>query len=159
MLTMDRPLRHMAWANAQVFAALTQLPWSAMAAHGPDAEWTAGRIIHHIVNAAGRYAYRLGMDELPDVPAPTSMNDVRALASRLARWDALLLEAAGVEDAVLEFEFAGAVRTARRSTILAQAVHHATEHRAQLMDALAIDGHHPIALDDIDLWSFEYAGF
>jgi uncharacterized damage-inducible protein DinB len=39
--------------------------------------------------------------------------------------------------------------------LLVQAVHHATEHRAQLIDALESRGHQSINLDDIDLWAFE----
>jgi uncharacterized damage-inducible protein DinB len=42
-----------------------------------------------------------------------------------------------------------------RSTILSQAIHHATEHRAQLAAALEAKGFNPVNLDDLDLWSFE----
>ena len=41
------------------------------------------------------------------------------------------------------------------STIVTQSIHHATEHRAQLIDALEFKGFKPINLDDIDLWSFD----
>ena len=47
--------------------------------------------------------------------------------------------------------------TRERSTIISQAVHHATEHRAQLIDALEYKGYKIINLDDIDLWAFESA--
>jgi uncharacterized damage-inducible protein DinB len=42
-----------------------------------------------------------------------------------------------------------------RSTILSQAIHHATEHRAQLASALEAKGFEPVNLDDLDLWSYE----
>jgi len=42
-----------------------------------------------------------------------------------------------------------------RSTILSQAIHHATEHRAQIASALEAKGFTPINLDDLDLWEFE----
>ncbi|NCV77343.1 MAG: hypothetical protein EBW21_06725, partial [Actinobacteria bacterium] len=45
--------------------------------------------------------------------------------------------------------------TRERSTIISQAVHHATEHRAQLIDALEFKRYKVINLDDIDLWAFE----
>jgi uncharacterized damage-inducible protein DinB len=42
-----------------------------------------------------------------------------------------------------------------RSTILSQAIHHATEHRAQFAAALEAKGFTPLDLDEIDLWSYE----
>jgi DNA replication protein DnaC len=41
------------------------------------------------------------------------------------------------------------------STILVQAVHHASEHRAQISDILAANKMDVLNLDEIDLWSFE----
>ena len=41
------------------------------------------------------------------------------------------------------------------STILAQAIHHAAEHRAQIADILAANNLDVLNLDKIDLWSFE----
>jgi uncharacterized damage-inducible protein DinB len=42
-----------------------------------------------------------------------------------------------------------------RSTVLSQAIHHATEHRAQIASALEVKGFEPINLDDISLWDYE----
>jgi uncharacterized damage-inducible protein DinB len=42
-----------------------------------------------------------------------------------------------------------------RSTILAEAIYHAAEHRTQLIDALESKGYQPVSLDDLDLWKFE----
>jgi uncharacterized damage-inducible protein DinB len=42
-----------------------------------------------------------------------------------------------------------------RSSILSQAIHHATEHRAQIASALEAKGFTPVNLDDLDLWSYE----
>ena len=77
------------------------------------------------------------------------------LRTALASHDANLMFAAGLEDQELEWVRDG--RTLRRwsSTILSQAVHHATEHRAQLIDALEFRSYTPINLDDIDLWPFD----
>lgn len=41
-----------------------------------------------------------------------------------------------------------------RSTILSQASHHATEHRAQLVAALEAKEFNGINLDRMDLWAF-----
>jgi len=42
-----------------------------------------------------------------------------------------------------------------RSTVLSQAIHHATEHRAQIASALEAKGFKPVDLDDISLWAYE----
>ena len=45
----------------------------------------------------------------------------------------------------------------QRSTVVAQAIHHATEHRAQIAGALATNGIDTIDLDALDLWAFTEA--
>jgi hypothetical protein len=41
------------------------------------------------------------------------------------------------------------------TSVIAQFVHHATEHRAQIADIMAVNKMDVINLDAIDLWSFE----
>jgi uncharacterized damage-inducible protein DinB len=48
----------------------------------------------------------------------------------------------------------GATVTRARSTIISQAIHHATEHRAQLISALEAKGFTSINLDHYDLWAY-----
>jgi hypothetical protein len=63
--------------------------------------------------------------------------------------------AVGQEDREIEFKQQDKLIYRWASTILTQAVHHATEHRAQLIDTLEYKGFKPINLDDIDLWAFD----
>jgi hypothetical protein len=44
--------------------------------------------------------------------------------------------------------------TRARSTVLAQAIHHATEHRAQIAGALAAHGIDALDLDELDVWAY-----
>jgi uncharacterized damage-inducible protein DinB len=90
-----------------------------------------------------------------DIPEVKSMSDLSALASLLAQFDSQILSQAELADETLTIKEGDRTFTALRSTILAEASYHATEHRAQLLDALESKGHFPIKLDDIDLWSFE----
>jgi uncharacterized damage-inducible protein DinB len=70
----------------------------------------------------------------------------------------MLLDCVKLEDIQLEFVNAEGEQVKRwRSTILSQAIHHATEHRAQIASALEAKGFDPVNLDDLDLWSFEKA--
>jgi len=42
-----------------------------------------------------------------------------------------------------------------RSTVLSQAIHHATEHRTHIASALEAKGFKPVDLDNISLWDYE----
>ncbi|MFM8446542.1 MAG: hypothetical protein ACKN9Z_04205, partial [Actinomycetota bacterium] len=67
-----------------------------------------------------------------------------------------LQECAKLDDIQMEFEnYAGKLVKRWRSTILSQAIHHATEHRAQIASALEAKGFTPVDLDELDLWAFE----
>ena len=73
-----------------------------------------------------------------------------------AKVDAMLLDCVKLEDIQLEFTNSEGEQVKRwRSTILSQAIHHATEHRAQIASALEAKGFTPVNLDDLDLWSYE----
>jgi uncharacterized damage-inducible protein DinB len=143
----------MAWANQKVFSAVDALPADALKSYIVNEEWTAGEILHHICDSAGFYAYRLGVG--PKKVELTQSHEISDLRSAIANHDANLISAAGLEDKELEWVRDGKTLKRWSSTILSQAVHHATEHRAQLMDALEFRGFVPISLDDLDLWSFD----
>ena len=83
------------------------------------------------------------------------MSDVADIAKQLADFDAIAIGESEKPDELITRDVEGKLTTNLRSTVLAQAVHHATEHRAQLIDALEFKGYKPINLDDIDLWNFE----
>src|SRR4051812_25432393 len=152
--TLDRLLRHMAWANGQLVARLSEQPVEALALTAPRNEWSAGRILAHLLNAAQGYASRMkGVARPPDVEAPTSAQALADLGGLLEAADAGL-RAQATEPDVLVSHPDPARGQDLRSTILAQAIHHATEHRAQIAGALATNGNNAIDLDAIDLWEF-----
>jgi uncharacterized damage-inducible protein DinB len=150
--TLDRLLRHMAWANAQLVARLREQPVEALALTAPRNEWSAGRILAHLVNAAQGYSSRMeGVPRPADVETPTTAAELADLGAKLADVDARLRRQATEPDVLIRHQ----VRTDEqdyRSTILAQSIHHATEHRAQVAGALATNGNDAIDLDAIDVW-------
>jgi uncharacterized damage-inducible protein DinB len=153
--TLDRLLRHMAWANAGLIDRLKTLPDGALALAAPGNEWTVAMILDHLVGAAGGYAERLGAGPLPpDTHPPTTVGELDAIAAACATYDARLREAAGATEGMAEYVREGEVRRRARSTILAQAIHHATEHRAQIAEALATNGVRAVDLDELDLWAY-----
>ena len=152
--TLDRLLRHMAWANAQVVARLLEQPVDALALTAPDNEWSAGRILAHLLNAAQGYGSRMaGLARPPDMDPPASTTELVDLGARLAAADATLRTQATEPDDLIGHRD-DPNRHDLRSTILAQAIHHATEHRAQIAGALSTNGNDAIDLDAIDLWEY-----
>lgn len=157
MVTLERALRHLAWADQRLFAELADLPPAALdARYAPDA-WTVGALARHIVGGAEWYRYCLTGGEWTDLSDPGSREDLLVLGAYLADLDAALLAQVSLPDQEVVFADEDGPRTALRSTILTQACLHSTEHRAQIACALEVRGFGPIVLDDYDLWAFETA--
>lgn len=146
----------MAWANQALIARLTEQPDDALALTAPMNEWSAGRILVHLVNAAANYANRLeGLERYKAGDVTLTAAQLPALGERLAGIDARLRAAATQAEGPADY--AGGDGPFPRSTVISQAIHHATEHRAQIAGALATNGNAAIDLDAIDLWEFTEA--
>lgn len=147
----------MAWANSYVFDQMAKLSETELTLAAPKDEWTAAEILEHLIPPG--YAHRL--DGLPRVETfvPKNSLEVLALKEISAGLDARLREAAKTPDGFIEFTRDGEVIRHARQTILAQSIHHATEHRAQIAGIYASHGMKVIDLDSIDLWAFaDYEG-
>lgn len=161
-IALDRLLAHMAWANQKTIEHLQTLPEDSLKAFATNPEWFVGEIVYHIVDSADHYAYRISGTPALTQPGDPCIDEVKGIADltrlkeQAAKVDAMLLDCVKLEDIQLEFVNAEGERVKRwRSTILSQAIHHATEHRAQIASALEAKGFTPVNLDDLDLWSFE----
>jgi uncharacterized damage-inducible protein DinB len=155
--TLDRQLTHMAWANTEMFAVLVALPEAAYAYTSPGSEWSVGAIAHHLTTAAENYAQRLhGEPRAEKRELPATANDIRALAAALAVADAKLRAGAQLPgDEILTWiSIDGEEISVPRWVLVNQAVHHATEHRAQIAGALAANGNASLDLDALDVWSY-----
>jgi uncharacterized damage-inducible protein DinB len=152
--TLDRLLRHMAWANAALIDQLAGLTDDALGLSSPRNEWTVAMILQHLVDAAERYAARLeGMPRPGDSEPPTTVAELIELAIRCAAMDARIRAQAAFPDGPSPSPDPGKAGRAR-STIVGQAIHHATEHRAQIAGALATNGIDAIDLDALDVWAY-----
>jgi uncharacterized damage-inducible protein DinB len=157
---LERLLAHMKWANRLTIEHLQTLPDEALKAFATNSEWFVGEIMHHIVEAADNYAYRITnvRCEVPGekIQELESIKDLEFLKVQADAIDTALQECAKLDDIQLEFvNYSGNLVKRWRSTILSQAIHHATEHRAQIASALEAKGFKPVDLDELDLWSFE----
>ena len=149
-----RLLRHMGWANQGVYDAVKGLPDVALGAYIVNAEWTAGRILQHIVGGADWNVFCLTEAPCRDIELPASMTSLNSLQEQLVEFDSKILSQAELPDEYITIKEEDGSWDALRSTILAQAIYHAAEHRTQLIDALESKGFSPISLDDLDLWKF-----
>jgi uncharacterized damage-inducible protein DinB len=167
-MEMKKLLQHMAWANEGILNKVSQLPDEALDSYLVNPEWTAREIARHIASSATWYGWRL-LDksafteadhqewqrklDLTEIP-PVTSKDVQTTIAYAKAADAVLLEAAALPEGDVVREWKGATIIRKRSTILSQAIHHATEHRAQLVSALEYKGFTTINLDDYDLWNY-----
>lgn len=147
----------MSWANQKVFQSVQSLPDESLESFIVNPEWTAKQILKHITSAAGWYLYCLDGTALRQIKQPINMSDVAELAKILAVLDSEIAKSGNLEDEMMTIIYKDETEKNLRSTIISQTVHHATEHRAQLVGALEFKGYKPINLDDIDLWAFENA--
>ncbi|MEI7540925.1 MAG: DinB family protein [Actinomycetes bacterium] len=161
-ISMDRMLAHMAWANQKTIAHLQTLPEESLSAFATNPEWFVAEIVHHIVDSADHYAFRIsGIPALtkpgdPCIDDINQISDFARLAEQSAIVDAALLGCVKLDDIQIEFKnYSGNQVKRWRSTILSQAIHHATEHRAQIASALEAKGFKAMDLDELDLWAHE----
>jgi uncharacterized damage-inducible protein DinB len=161
-IALDRLLAHMAWANQKTIAHLQTLSEASLAAYATNSEWHAAEIIYHIVDSADHYAFRISGIPALTKPGEPCIDDVKVIAdltrlkAQAAIVDKALLECVKLDDIQIEFKnYEDKMVKRWRSTILSQAIHHATEHRAQLASALEVKGFKPMDLDELDLWAFE----
>ena len=159
-IALNRLLAHMSWANQKTIAHLQTLPEQSLSSFATNPKWQVSEIIHHIVDSADAYAFRITgkHPQLPgdSIPEIGVIADLALIAKQAAAIDAALLEAVSLDDEQLEFtNYSGKLVKRWRSTILSQAIHHATEPRAQIASALEAKGFTPVDLDELDLWAYE----
>jgi uncharacterized damage-inducible protein DinB len=154
-LNLERALKHMSWANQEVYKLIIALPDEALMAYATDPEWTVSEILRHIASSSGAYGARLKGSDAEVLVRPKTMQELQVIAKQLLSNDAELLELANVTDEKIAIIREGQTTHWMRSTIVTQAIHHATEHRAQAVCALEAKSFKVVNLDDYDVWAYE----
>jgi uncharacterized damage-inducible protein DinB len=154
--SVERSFRHLAWANSRMLEILRELPDEAINFSAWNPDWTVGKIVNHIAVAEGRLVARIKNEGYPvETEAPTTAIGIQQLVPIFAVRDMQLLQLVDTPDEIRRFVQFGKDVEFLTSTILAQALHHASEHRAQISDILASNNMDVFNLDSIDFWSFE----
>jgi len=154
-LNLERALKHMSWANQEVYKLIIALPDEALKAFATDPDWPVGEILRHIAFSSGALGARLKGNDAETLDRPTTMQELQVIAKQLLSNDAQLLQLANVADEKIAVIREGKTTHWMRSTIVTQAIHHATEHRAQAVCALEVRGFKAVNLDDYDVWAYE----
>jgi uncharacterized damage-inducible protein DinB len=154
MLSLEKLLLHMAWANQYVLGTLEQLSDSDWQLKLTEKDWSIQELANHIVLAAGGYAHRVS-----GIAVSTGLNQemvipLADLQRYCAQADEILRIESHKPDEINTYVRESGRVDRSRSTIISQSIHHATEHRAQISDTLKVHGIRILDLDDIDLWAF-----
>ena len=148
----------MAWANHSVFTQLSELPEEALSFSAWNPEWTVGAIANHIVISQSRLLARLRKKEAPaDIPFPITSQGMKELAAQSLKNDEAFLDLIDQPEEMLTFIRYEKTVSFMNTTIVAQAVNHGIEHRAQIADILAVNKTDVINLDALDPISYERA--
>lgn len=151
-----KTFNHMSWANDQVLKILSQQPDEVINLQLAGQGWTVGAITDHLVQSQAMLIARL-LNEKPNRET-IEINTAAQIAELIPKCnqnDQKLFELAQLPEQTHIFGKPGREVEFFSSTILAQAVHHATEHRAQIADILTASGNNSVVLDDYSVWAFE----
>ena len=146
--------RHKAWATARLIDFCQTLDPSHLEASMPGTYGSIRVTLVHLANGDTNYVRRLTGEELGRLDESTATLD--AVAARLAtlatRWEQIL-EDASLPDREVQIRDG----VTRGAVIIAQAVHHADDHRTQVLSMLGARG---IDVPELDLWAYGVsAGF
>ena len=157
MISLDLLLKHMQWANKEIYSEVAKLDSEVLDYYVIDPEWKVKTILLHIAKASNNYGQFIsGVTETKplELEEPSSSDDIKVLTDKLYEIDQGLIDNQGIGDVDLTIKMRSGVKEHKSSTIFSQMVFHAAEHRAQIVAALDRHNVRSINLDDYDVWSY-----
>ena len=156
MISIELLLKHMGWANQEIYKAVQKLDSKVLDYYLIDPEWTVKNIMIHIVGASHLYGQRLNGDPFSkfELKNPDSPEFIDELLEHLQRIDAQLVKNSNLDDGEITFMTSKGERSATASSILSQMVFHSAEHRAQIVAALDKHNVRDINLDEYSVWGY-----
>ena len=155
MISVELLIRHMQWANKEIFTEILKLDDEVLDYYVIDPEWTVKTIMVHIAGAAYLFSQRLDGEpfsrfELKNTEGPEL---IKELIEELEKIDESFLKHVDREDIDLTYMTSKGERTSKVSTIVSTMIHHAAEHRTQIVAALDKNNVRTINLDNYSPWS------
>lgn len=155
---LDDPIRHNAWATGQVLAYCQGLDAARLDADAPGVYGTIIATLRHYIDSEMTYLFRLlgAASAYPWQPGEAvGLDKLTARAALLeTTWEQFL---AGPFDSERLMEARGSNPeryTVPAGVFLTQALHHGSEHRAQVCTILGALGHEP---PDVSAWGYAFA--
>ena len=147
--------RHNRWATRQLIDHCAQLTDAQLDATMDGVYGSIRATLAHLVSAEERYTVLLTDGQWQ--PAPASAEGLAGLAERAAVCGTALIDIAAEDqtDRILRGVRRGEPYVLPAWVPLAQAIHHANDHRSQLATLLT---HQGIAAPDLDVWTYHSAG-
>ncbi|MBU6263246.1 MAG: hypothetical protein KGM39_00540 [Actinomycetales bacterium] len=152
MISINKSLKTMQWANQGLFEDVSILPSEIYGLTAAEGEWPVGRLLTHFIGAAEWYRFCLTGIPYGNPEKITSSEVLFKSKSYLNELDQCMINESLKEDEVLTFANEVGQKNSYRSTILGQAVMHTAQHWGQIAAILKQHGHH-LDLDKYDVWS------
>ena len=153
MIGIQKSLEHMAWSTQKFLAALHEHPETIYSLKAAEGEWNVGTLLTHLAGSAEWYRYILTGTFWTDLEPVANHQELENLRNYLQELDDVLIAQAQSPDEIVNYRGEHGPAQVHRSTILAQAVMHAAEHKGQIATILKTNGFHA-DLDVIDVWAF-----
>jgi uncharacterized damage-inducible protein DinB len=142
--------RHKTWATLRLIEHCQGLDDAHLDVTIPGTYGTIRDTLRHLVGAEERYFWELTGDRLaePFPAGPVSLAELAARIRRLGpRWEILAQDADAPRRAITTPD-----RWRTTGTVpMAQAIHHADDHRSHVLSILGARG---LAVPDLDVWSY-----
>ena len=156
MISVELLVKHMQWANKEIYTEISKMDDEVLDYYVIDPEWTVKKIMIHIAGAAYLFSQRLegkpfSRFELKNTEGPEMINE---LIEELENIDQSYLKHLDREDVDITYMTSKGERTSKVSTIISTMIHHAAEHRTQIVAALDKNNVRTINLDNYSPWSF-----
>ena len=155
---LDDLVRHNAWANQQVITCCRGLGEATLNAPLPGTYGPIIDTLRHSIDSEMSYLARLLAVEPTYLWPRGEAVGIAVLAERVAvlatAWEHFLASGVDLERRMTAYGDDPKVYTVPIGVVLAQAIHHGSEHRAQICTILGALGHQP---PDVSAWGYGFA--
>lgn len=150
--------RHNAWATTQIIDFCRELDDTALDLTTPGTYGTIRETLRHFLDSETSYLSRLSGLQAGDLWYKSIMPNLDGMAERAAAlantWEQFLAGEVDTEGLGEAKGDEGEIFAVRKGVFLAQALHHANEHRAHICTILGAHGYEP---PDVSAWGYAQA--